>query len=111
MNVPKMQSMSLNRPVTPDEVSDIEVKRDIPNVVYNAFNHLIARQWNGVSVMVRLNDVVNVLVATGIGKEQIFSENMLDVEDAYRSRGWTVSYDTTGVVGETVHSFWTFTKP
>lgn len=84
--------------ITPDEV--VEKKQEqLPDFVVEAFNEMIAKNWNGRSASFKQDDVVN-LICQKMGYEEyraavnkIYAEHWLDVEDVYRSAGWVVKYD------------------
>ncbi len=73
-------------PMSPDEI--VAARPAIPEQVFEVFNSLIAR-----SRFVRQDEVVERLVELGFDREQIFSDHMLDVENAYRAKGWNVTYN------------------
>jgi len=86
-----------SQPITPNEVVRLKEKI-LPNEVFDAFNELIAKKWNGRSSTVLQCEVVKLLK----GKMQledtsiIFDNNWLDVEPVYRDAGWVVKYDKPG---------------
>lgn len=79
-------------PIRPKDVTARKAAQ-IPEEVFEVFNELIARDWNGYAATVRQDEVVRLLVERGIDRARVFSEHMLDVEQAYRAVGWAVSYD------------------
>lgn len=68
-------------------------KNGIPNEVFEVFNELIAKKFNGESAVVYQDEVMKLLVAKGLKREEVFEQHWLDVEDNYRSAGWDVEYD------------------
>ncbi len=86
-------------PIKPNEVASVKAAKVIPELVFEAFNLCIARNWKGSSATVLQSDVVKEIVSRlpeGRTKQEIFDNNWLDVEDAYREAGWKVVYDKPG---------------
>jgi hypothetical protein len=83
------------KPITPAQV--IKKKKDgLPPFVIEAFNTLIAKNFNGHSATIRQEDVLQVIMAAapeGTTSDTVFNEHWLDVEDIFRKAGWTVRYD------------------
>lgn len=83
------------QPITPSEV--IRGKRaSIPDVVFEVFNELIAKKFDGISAVIGEDEVVQMLVKKGLKEGEIYGNHWLDVEDNYRSAGWKVEYDKPG---------------
>lgn len=80
------------RPIKPDDVVKAK-KEGIPDAVFEAFNELIVQKFNGRSATVKQDDVVALLVAKGLNRNDIFEKHWLDVEDVYRADGWKVEYN------------------
>lgn len=87
--------MIMVKPITPSQV--IKKKKDgIPDFVIEAFNTLIAKNFNGHSSTLRQEDVLQVILAAspeGTTSDKVFDEHWLDVEDIFRKAGWDVEYD------------------
>jgi hypothetical protein len=96
-------------PIRPDEVAARKAAQ-IPAKVYEVFNELITRGWNGSYVVIRQEDVVKRLAGSGLAERQIYAEHMLDVEDAYRALGWKVEYDKPAY-NESYAATFKFSKP
>lgn len=95
------------RPLNPKEILEKRIA-DIPDAVLEAFNELIAKNFNGAYAIVRQNEVVKLLVEKkGINKNEIFENHWLDVEDLYRKAGWKVEYDKPGY-NETYDAYFEF---
>jgi hypothetical protein len=83
-----------SKPITPIEVVSLK-ETLIPNEVFDAFNELIAKKWNGRSATIKQNEVVKLIT----GKMQLqddsilYDNHWLDIETVYREAGWVVSYD------------------
>jgi hypothetical protein len=95
-------------PIRPEDVNTRKSAR-IPQQVFEVFNRLIARQWDGHSATVRQSEVVRLLIEAGFERAQIFAERMLDVESAYEAAGWKVVYDKPGY-NESYPATFTFSK-
>jgi len=98
----------MSGPMSPEEVTTRKASM-IPEVVFEVFNELIARGWNGRETTIRQDEVVARLEAAGIASSRIFAEHLLDVEDAYRALGWKVVYDKPAYC-ETYPATFTFSK-
>lgn len=104
--------MEINKsgPMTPDEIETLttEVR---PPVVFEAFNTLIGRNWNGRSATIFQRDVVDLILrlAPELTQQAVFDDHMLDVETAYRHAGWQVRYDKPGW-NETYAASFVFTR-
>lgn len=84
-----------SKPIRPDEVVNLK-KTTIPDEVIDAFNELIARNFDGNSSTFRLSTVIELIVSKGLISKEIHSNHWLDVEPVYREEGWLVEYDGPG---------------
>lgn len=85
-----------SRPITPDEVQKLKEK-NIPEQVFDAFNDLIARSWDGKrAVVLQAEAATAIAERMSITREAVFARKLLDVEEAYRGAGWHVVYDKPG---------------
>jgi hypothetical protein len=86
--------MATIQPITPQEVVAKKLEQ-IPDVVIQVFNNLIAKNFNGSEAKIKQNDVIDAIRTEDetISKSMIFDNHWLDVEDIYRKLGWTVEYD------------------
>lgn len=81
------------KPIKPSEVG--EMKRKIfPDAAFEAFNELILQGFCDGSVTILQKNAVALMVKKGLKSDEIFSKNWLDVEEAYRSAGWDVEFDS-----------------
>lgn len=89
--------MSTVQPIRPQEVVTKKVET-IPNVVIEAFNELIAKNYTGYSATVKQDDIIKLIRSKDetISRKHIFDNHWLDVEDIYRKNGWVVEYDKPG---------------
>jgi hypothetical protein len=96
-------------PITPKEVEATKSGL-IPDEVFQIFNALIARDWDGHKAIVKQNEVVERVCQTlAISRMDAFDRHLLDVEAAYRSAGWDVEYDKPAY-NESYEAFFTFKK-
>jgi hypothetical protein len=104
-------AMRKDGPISPDEV--VKAKGGIiPNFVYQAFNNLIAKYWDGRSAVVKQPEVVGYIVKlcpNAIGRPDVFDKGWLDVEEVYRAAGWKVKYDKPGY-NESYDAYFVFSK-
>ena len=102
-------------PIKPDEVADHKRKVVIPEKVFEAFNELIAKHWNGRTARFAQDEVVELILkkyarSKTVTRSSIFDNHWLDVEPVYREAGWKVVYDSPAY-NETYASTFQFTKP
>ncbi len=93
-------------PIKPSEVV-AKKEKSFPDAVFEAFNELITKKWDGSSATVRQDEVVDLMVKKGLEREEIFDNGWLNVEDIYRSAGWVVRYDKPGY-DEDYSAYFTF---
>lgn len=84
----------MSGPISPDEVAALRQKT-LPPEVFEAFNELIAEDFDGRSAIVMQNAVVaRIMNKLDIESRQIiYNKKYLDVEEVYRQAGWKVEYD------------------
>ena len=83
-------------PIDPNAVDNIK-DVDLPEEVFEAFNILIKKHWNGNSANVIQDDVIYLLVQSmDITRAEVFKRGLLNVEHAYTKAGWKVEYDKPG---------------
>lgn len=83
------------KPITPREVASLKQVL-IPDAVIEAFNEMIAANFNGGYSSFTQEAVVKLIVKKGISRNDLFSNNWLDVEPIYEKSGWKVEYDKPG---------------
>jgi hypothetical protein len=93
-------------PISPSEILGYK-QNDIPSFVYEAFNTLIVRNWNGTSATVKQKDVIALLPEEK--QAEAYANHWLDVEDIYRHAGWGVKYDKPAY-NETYDAHFVFSK-
>jgi len=92
-NMHRRHTMAKVRPIKPNDIVKAK-KENIPEVVFESFNELIAKGFNGSWSTVRQKDVVALLVSKGVSRGEIFDNHWLDIEVIYREAGWAVTYDS-----------------
>lgn len=104
----------MSGPIRPEQIEQLKAKQ-IPEFVFEAFNFLIAREWNGQRASVSQSDVLAQIQANQLAAGSKFQgldplrEKWLDVEGTYRAVGWKVFYDKPGY-DECYSPFFVFTK-
>ena len=75
-----------------------EIKqKELPEEVFDVFNKLIAKHWNGYNATIFQEEAVNKLIEVlHCTKDYIYENHLLDVEGSYEEAGWTVCYDKPG---------------
>lgn len=97
------------KPITPREVLALK-NTQTPPEIFEAFNELIAKNWNGHSSVFTLKEVTRLAAKKlGVKVEKVCDENYFDVEDHYRKSGWEVEYDQPGY-NESYQATFTFKK-
>lgn len=98
------------KPISPKEATT-QKRQDMPDAVIETWNRLIAKKFNGNnSVTIKQNEIVAALAASnGVDRQTVFDLGWLDIEDLYRSVGWTVEYDKPGY-NESYEAFFVFKK-
>lgn len=85
----------MSKPIRPSDIASI--KQDIiPAAVFDAYNELIAMNYNGGSALVYQADVVALIKEKMNLPDGTFQAAWLNVEDVYEEAGWKVSYDSPG---------------
>jgi hypothetical protein len=98
-------------PISPEDVVQAKLTA-IPDAVIEAFNEMIAKEWNGHEAIVRQPDVVKAMRERdpSLTRYKIIENGLLDVEPIYRARGWAVMYDKPGW-DENYDPYFTFSLP
>lgn len=106
----------MSTPITPRQVAALKQKT-IPAEVFDAFNEMIAKDWDGnrskvvqKEVLALIYEKLNVAGSSRRrSRQQIIDEGWLDVETLYRKAGWKVTYDKPGY-NEDYEASFTFAK-
>ena len=88
-------------PISPKEAKS---GKHIPDEVFEVFNDLIREGGGTVKQGVA---VARISAKMGVTRSQIFERGWLDVEDAYRAKGWKVDFDKPGF-NESYEAYFTF---
>ena len=79
--------------ITPNEVGEAK-ENAFGAQVMEVWNAIIASKFTNGRAVVRQNEVIDALqVATGKSRNDIFDKGWLNIEEVYRSKGWSVHYD------------------
>lgn len=101
--------MSAVRPIKPGEVIK-QKKVDFPDAVFAAFNQLIAKNFYSGFATVKQKEVIELLVRGGFNEKEVYANHWLDVEEMYRSAGWSVKYDKPAYCEEWFEPYFEFSK-
>lgn len=96
------------KPISPDECR----KLNIPDEVIESFNELIQEKFRGKSATVLQDEVIERILSKFnhyIGRQEIYDNCWLDVEDLFGEAGWKVVYDKPGY-NESYPAKFEFTK-
>lgn len=97
------------KPIRPEQVVPAK-KAELPDAIFEAFNELIARNFNNGSAVVQQDAVADLIAAkAGVRVAFVFKNHWLDVEDLYREAGWKVVYDKPGF-NESYQATFTFSR-
>ena len=102
-------------PIKPTDVAELKRKVVIPEKVFDAFNELIAKYWNGSYAEFSQGEVVRLILkkfsrSKTVTESSIYSNHWLDVEPIYREAGWKVVYDRPAY-NESYAPTFEFSKP
>jgi hypothetical protein len=102
--------MATIKPISPQDVVEKKLE-SLPNVVIEAFNELIAKNFDGYSATIKQDEVIALIQSKNeaLSRQAIFDNHWLDVEDIYRKIGWSVMYDKPGY-SESYSAFFVFKK-
>lgn len=73
----------------------------IPDFVYQAFNNLLAKNYDAYSTVILQHEVIKEILTVcpldSMTSQIVLENKWLDVEDEYRKNGWEVEYDKPGL--------------
>lgn len=96
------------KPITPAQVVAVK-ESQIPDVVIQSFNRLIAKHWNGRYSKFLQDEVLSeITCGSDLTSNVIFANKYLDIEQVFKDAGWKVSYDAPGY-NESYKASFTFT--
>lgn len=99
----------MSEPISPDQIGEAQFAVHPPEV-FDAFNALIARNWDGLAAKVYQEDAAaEIEKRLGVARTVVFEQGYLNIEAAYRSKGWKVFYDRPAY-NESYRASFTFTK-
>lgn len=105
------KTMTKGKPIKPSEVVEAKTST-IPEGVFDAFNELIAKHWDGREADIKLDDACALIrTKMSYNKDEELPNQWLNVEESYRAAGWSVSFESpVGYAGETFAAHYTFKK-
>jgi hypothetical protein len=105
-----MSPESRQGPISPREAAELQTEQ-IPDVVFEAFNELIAQNLDEGRAVVKQKDVLVLLGTKGVEPDEVFERRWLDIEGSYRAVGWQVTYDKPArYAGETYEPYFEFSS-
>ena len=98
------------KPIKPSEVTKVKASA-IPPKVIEAFNELIAENWDGSSARITQDEAVSRIMKKLKLKrrETIFDNGYLDVESTFEEAGWDVKFDKPGYC-ESYEAYFVFSE-
>lgn len=96
------------QPITPDEAATLKGEL-FPDAVIASFNEAIATNYDKGSSTFTQDDVLKIMEAKGLERNQVFSNHWLLVRPIYEDFGWKVEIDRPAG-DETYSTKYTFTK-
>lgn len=97
------------QPIKRSEIKEAKCS-SLPEEVIQSVNDMIVKNWNGSQAKFKQKDLIEQIMSKGnmkITRESLFSEYLLDFEDAFRREGWKIVYDGPGY-NETYDAFFIF---
>ena len=104
---------STGRPIGPDDADELVAAKQatIPEAVFEAFNELIARDWDGTRAIITQQEVVDLITSKmAISRADVYRRKYLDIEVLYKAVGWHVEYDKPAF-NESSPATFIFTRP
>lgn len=92
-------------PISPNEA---RLANPIPDAVYEAFNELIVER-DGIVYQDEVVERILLKMPELESDRSIYKKGWLNVEEAYREKGWDVTYDKPGY-NETYRALFVFSK-
>jgi hypothetical protein len=95
-------------PVTPEQAASMqEALYPIPEIVFETINRVLAGRVHKGRATIYQDEIVELLVEAGMDAGELFSRHWLDIESAYRAKGWDVRYDKPAYC-ESYRAYWVF---
>jgi len=103
------------KPISPKALIEARKKPDFfPPEIIEAFNELIAKNFNGHSATVDQEEAQELAISKmakngrKISSKDIYNNGWMDIEPLFRDNGWEVEYDKPGY-NESYEAFFVFT--
>lgn len=105
-----MPTFGTKRAFSPSEAISAQYA-NIPDVVYDAVNQLLARGAALKYITLRKDEVIDLAMSldTTLERRMFFDNHWLDFEPAYRQQGWKVNYESPDR-GDTHNGYWDFQR-
>jgi hypothetical protein len=95
--------MTMPGPIKPKEVQK-KRNESFPEEVFDAFNEMIVKEWDGHSASFTLKSVADLAIKKlkeggrnrGLTRQGMYDKGWMDVEDVYQKAGWEVEFDKPG---------------
>lgn len=68
------------------------MEKSIPQNVFEAFNTLIERSFDGEIAIIKDEEITQMLLDAGYTMRDIYDKNLLKVETIYQKSGWIVEH-------------------
>lgn len=95
------------KPISPEEIKKNKIDF-LPSEVIEVVNGILGRKYNGgYETIIDQEEVISGLISKGFQREDIFSKNMLDFEQAFRNEGWAVDFSKPAY-NDTYKPHWVF---
>ena len=101
----------MTKPIRPEDIPD-QKQSDIPDLVIETFNKLIAQHYVRGVAKVMQNDIMAAICVAFEGnytRQEIYEKGWMDIESLFEAHGWHVDYDKPGY-NETYEACFTFSK-
>jgi hypothetical protein len=100
--------------ITPKQAKALN-RRDIPDVVFEAVNHLLTMNAHKALITIKTKEVIAEILQraskfdTTLTSQMLYDRGWLDFEPIYRKAGWNVKYDGPSY-GENFDGFYQFSS-
>jgi hypothetical protein len=87
----------------------------IPDFVIRAFNNLLAKNYNGGSITIKQDVIIEEIITLAaesvikVTRQRIYDNKWLDIEQIYKESGWDVEYNRPSI-GESFDTYFTFSR-
>lgn len=98
------------KPLSPSEAKEAQIAQ-LPDVVINAANQLIARNGSSSYFHIGKDELIDLIMTlkgpVALERQELFDKKWLDIEPPYRARGWQVEYESPDR-GDRHNGYWVF---